>query len=155
MVLDAVLDIAATPLTPQGFDPLAGTVVVLTVRGTEPSTPVSLAWAGTRSESSVALGGDTQTELVAQPFDGCPPGGPCTIHLRLIATASDVPLAWSVTLHNAPPGTPLDFGSATEVVPAGVAGLLIEAVVGIGWALVLGLLAVVLWRRRRSRQSDV
>ena len=94
-------------------------------------------------------------ELVAQPFDGCPPGGPCTIHLRLIATASDVPLAWSVSLRNAPPGTTLDFGSATEVVPAGVAGLPIEAVVAIGWALVLGLLAVVLWRRLRCRQSDV
>ena len=121
--LDAVFTVPERPAVRDGLDPLAASFVVVHVRG-HGSALVPLLEGDGAEPSRVYFNGDGAANLVAHPFDRCPPTGPCTVTVRLVGTfqvdrygsqATSAKLSWSVSVLGAPAGTTVTFGDPYEM----------------------------------------
>ena len=157
-VIDATLTVPTRPDREGGLDPLAAAVVIVHVSGSGAAFRTSLEGDGAAPLTGYLNGvGDN---LVAHPFDACPPEGPCRATLRLVGLADpsgpdesrpiDATLEWSLDVVGAPPGTLVTFGEPYVVRPAPPI-LAIAAAAGVIVALVV-LLARRL--RRRARRTE-
>jgi hypothetical protein len=157
--LEATFTLSERPGSEVGLDPLAASLVIVHVQAQLVSFGVHLEGDGAGSLSAV-FNGDGSINLIAHPFDSCPTSGPCTVHVRIVGPFStDVhftpqdsqEIQWGVTVLGAPPGLTVSFAPRFD--PAPSTGPSIEQVVALAWVLVLAVLGILIWRRRRAART--